>query len=80
MGAGRPVLYYDTPENREAAGDAGLGFRFSGGETCEEVLARVVDDDAALADLGERSRRRVEDRFRWSDIAGEYERVLEELC
>jgi len=80
MGAGRPVLYYDTPENREAAGDAGLRFRFTGGDAFEKVLTQVVDDDAKLAELGARSRRRVAQRYRWSDIAVEYERVLEGLC
>jgi glycosyltransferase involved in cell wall biosynthesis len=80
MGAGRPVLYYDTPENREVAGDAGLRFRFEGAEPCETVLARVLDDEAALAELGTRSRRRVEQRYRWNDIADHYERVLEGLC
>jgi glycosyltransferase involved in cell wall biosynthesis len=80
MGAGRPVLYYDTLENREVAGNAGLRFRFEGENTCETVLTQVLDDDAALVDLGERSRRRVKHRFRWSDIADHYERVLKELC
>ena len=80
MGAGRPVLYYDTPENREVAGPAGRPFRFSGVQSLETVLAEVVEDDAALSELGARSRLRVEQRYLWSDVADRYERVLRTLC
>ena len=44
MGAGRPVLYYDTPENREVAGDVGLRFRFTGDASLEAVIAEVIDE------------------------------------
>ena len=80
MGAGRPVLYYDTPENREVVGDAGLRFRFTGADALEQVLALHIEDDNLLAALGERSRRRVESRYRWRDVADAYERVLEGMC
>jgi glycosyltransferase involved in cell wall biosynthesis len=80
MGAGRPVLYYDTPENREAAGGAGLPFRFDGAPRLDEVLARLVDDEAELAAMGKRSRRRVSERYRWSAVADAYEELLEGLC
>ncbi len=80
MGAGRPVLYYDTPENREVAGDAGRRFCFSGERSLDRVLGELVDDEGALAELGGRSRRRVEDRFLWSDVADAYEKVLRNLC
>ena len=80
MGAGRPVLYYDTPENREVAGVAGLRFRFDGERNLETVLSDVLEDRAELATMGRRSRRRVEERYRWADVADAYERVLEGLC
>jgi glycosyltransferase involved in cell wall biosynthesis len=80
MGAGRPVLYYDTPENREVVGDAGLRFRFAGADALEEVLAIHIEDEELLAEFSERSRRRVESRYRWSDVADAYEQVLEDLC
>jgi glycosyltransferase involved in cell wall biosynthesis len=80
MGAGRPVLYYDTPENREVVADAGRRFRFSGGASLEAVLAEVVDDQEQLAELAARSRRRVDERYRWHDVADAYERMLRELC
>jgi glycosyltransferase involved in cell wall biosynthesis len=80
MGAGRPVLYYDTPENREVAGGAGLPFRFAGDRALERVLERVVEDDAALDGLGGRSRQRVAERYAWEDVATAYEEVLEGMC
>ncbi len=80
MGAGRPVLYYDTPENREVAGDAGRRFRFEGDRSLKNVLDEILDDRAALDRMSTQSLRRVERRFRWNDIADAYERVLSELC
>jgi glycosyltransferase involved in cell wall biosynthesis len=80
MGAGKPVLYYDTPENREVAGTAGRRFTFSGVVSLENVLNELLDDADTLAELGTRSRRRVEERFLWGDVADAYEEVLRELC
>ncbi len=80
MGARRPVLYYDTPENREVAKEAGRRFRFEGEDALEQVLGRVLENVPVLDELSRRSRRVVEQRFRWSDIADAYERVLSELC
>jgi len=80
MGAGRPVLYYDSPENREVAGDAGLRFRFDRGKNLETVLSAILEDRAELATMGSRSRRRVDERYLWADVADQYERVLEGLC
>lgn len=81
MGAGRPVLYYDTPENREVVGGAGRSYRFNPGDhSLDSVLEPLLEDDEELARLAERSRRRVEERYRWSDVAEAYERVLNRLC
>jgi glycosyltransferase involved in cell wall biosynthesis len=80
MGAGRPVLYYDTPENREVAGDAGLRFRFEGDNRLDVIVSSVIDDEERLSEMGRRSRSRVEERYQWSDVADRYEEVLEGLC
>ncbi len=80
MGAGRPVLYYDTPENREVAGDAGLRFRFDRDRGLEDVLTAVLDDETRLSEMGRIARRVVGERYLWSDVADAYERVLEGLC
>jgi glycosyltransferase involved in cell wall biosynthesis len=80
MGAGRPVLYYDTPENREVVGCAGRRYRFEGDQALESVLEQVLDDERVLRKLADQSRSRAEERYRWSDVADAYERVLTELC
>ena len=80
MGAGRPVLYYDTPENREVAGDVGLRFRFTGDTSLENMINGVIDDEQRLRQMGRSAENRVDERYRWSDVADRYERVLESLC
>ena len=80
MGAGRPVLYYDTPENREVAGDVGLSFRFGGDDSLERMIGEVIEDEERLQEMRHRSRHRVEESYRWSDVADRYEKVLEGLC
>ena len=80
MGASRPVLYYDTPENREVAGGVGSRFSFGGDDNLETVIHSVIDDEERLHEMGRLSTRRVEERYRWSDVADRYEKVLEELC
>lgn len=80
MGASRPVLYYDTPENREVASGAGLGFRFSGSTALETVLNEVLDDGPRLDELRRGSRVRVAEKYRWSSVTDAYEEVLQSLC
>ena len=74
------MLYYDTPENREVAGGVGSSFGFGGVNVLEDVIARVIDDEEQLIEMGRLSKRRVEERYRWADVADRYEKVLEELC
>jgi glycosyltransferase involved in cell wall biosynthesis len=80
MGAGRPVLYYDTPENREVAGGAGQPFRFDDDSVLDKALVEVLDDNERLIEMGRRSMQRVEERYLWSDVTDAYERLLEGLC
>lgn len=80
MGAARPVLYYDTPENREVVGDAGIAFRFEGARALAPTLGDVLVDDARLERLGALAAARVAARFCWQDVAAAYERILGELC
>jgi glycosyltransferase involved in cell wall biosynthesis len=80
MGAGRPVLYYDTPENREVVRDAGRPFRFSGARALEHELQGLLADDGRRAELGATARRRVEERYAWDSVTTAYEELLEGLC
>jgi glycosyltransferase involved in cell wall biosynthesis len=80
MGAGRPVLYYDTPENREVAGGAGQSFRLDGEPTLEGTLIEILEDGERLNEMGRNARQRVEERYLWSDVTDAYERLLEGMC
>jgi glycosyltransferase involved in cell wall biosynthesis len=84
MGAGRPVLYYDTPENREVVGDAGQPFRFDrprqGAPGLDQALTELLEDPAALEALAARARARIVERYAWDRVAEDYARVLESLC
>jgi glycosyltransferase involved in cell wall biosynthesis len=80
MGAGRPVVYYDTPENREVAGDAGVRFRFEGDSSLDRVLDSLLDNEGELEAMSRRSRHRVAGSYLWSDVADAYEDLLEGLC
>jgi glycosyltransferase involved in cell wall biosynthesis len=80
MGASRPVLYYDTPENREVASGAGQGFRFSGNAALETVLNDLLENELQLEELRRGSRARVAERYRWSSVTDAYEEVLKSLC
>ena len=52
----------------QAAGEAGTRFRF------------LLENDAALEEMADRSSRCVASRYLWSDVADAYERLLEGLC
>lgn len=80
MGAERPVLFYDTPENREVVGAAGLPFCFEGPRRLDRVLQEVLGRAGRLEELAVRARTRVEARYRWDAVADAYEEVLEDMC
>ncbi len=80
MGAGRVVLYLDNPPNREVVGGVGVPFRFDREPSLTTVLAGVTAEPARFAGLARAARQRVMERYRWDDVATEYERVLEGLC
>jgi len=80
MGAGRPVVYYDTPENREVAGGVALPFLFAGARAMERVVAEVLEDEAALERMSRGSARRVAERYTWERVTGAYEELLGALC
>ncbi len=44
------------------------------------MLTAVLDDETRLREMGRLARRVVDERYLWSDVADQYERVLEGLC
>ena len=78
MGRGALVLYRDTPENAEVAGDAGIPF---GPDTLAARLREVLAmSDAERAEYGRRAAARVAERYSWDAVTAAYEKLLARLA
>ena len=78
MGRGALVLYRDTPENREVAGDAGIAFE---PDTLPAKSRQVLAmDETERERLRERAMDRVRQRYSWDAVTDAYERLLQNLC
>jgi glycosyltransferase involved in cell wall biosynthesis len=79
MGAGRAVVYNDTPENREAVGEAGLPFGPGNEEHLVQVWGRLDREPGLVDHYGSRGRRRVRLHYRWDAVTDAYERLFRRL-
>ena len=82
MAAGLPLLYLDTPENREVAGDAGIAFSPSAADLAEKLRALLAPDPAAVERrqaLGCQARARARRLYDWDEVAAAYEELFREL-
>ena len=78
MGRGALVLYRNTPENAEVAGDAGIPFE--PGELAEK-MQRVLEMREEERDaLRGRALARVRERYSWDAVTDAYERSLGRLA
>ena len=77
LGYGRVVCYNQTPENEEVAGGAALPFDAHASGSLAGLLARILDDPEGHSVWKARARDRVRERYRWEDVVGRYEAVLE---
>ena len=80
MGRGAPVLFLDTPENREVA--EGVGLMYS---KDERRLASVMESVAGMsaderADLSKASHERVRKRYDWETVVDRYEELFCQLA
>ena len=80
MGAGLPVLYSDTPENREAAGDTGLPFPVGDAAALAAAWQRLEDEPGLARDLGRRAAERIDACYRWERVTDAYEALLRGLA
>ena len=78
MGAGNCVIVFDTPENREVVGDAGLFF--SSVEELGRLLQSAVNDPARVENYRGRAQARALANYSWDAIADQYERLFQDLC
>ncbi len=77
LGYGRVVCYHASPENEEVAAGAALPFDVHRPETLARLLTEILDDPGRYSVWKEQAGRRVQERYRWEDVASRYEAVLE---
>ena len=74
MGRGALVLYRNTPENAEVAGDAGIAFE---PDTLAAAIRQAIGmSDAQRESLCQRAMERVRERYSWDAVTDAYERLL----
>jgi glycosyltransferase involved in cell wall biosynthesis len=78
MAAGKPILYLDTPENRETAGEAGVPFRADSGILAAE-MSHLLADAKVRQELGRRARERATSLFGWEETTRKYEDLFAQL-
>lgn len=78
MAAGNPVLYLDTPENVETAGNAALRYGKSEPELTAQLQA-LLDDSSTRQQLAIRAKERADALYRWDAIANKYQKVFTTL-
>jgi len=78
MGRGALVLYRNTPENAEVAGDAGIPFEAD--ELAPKLKLSLALTDAERAEYRRRATDRVRQRYSWDAIAEAYRTLLGRLA
>ena len=77
MAARNAVLYLDTPENRETAGDCGLSFG-SEAELAQKITSLTAQPQV-LDDLADKAQQRAQQLFSWDRITTQYETLFSEM-
>jgi glycosyltransferase involved in cell wall biosynthesis len=77
MGRGALVLYLNTPENAEVAGDAAIPF--DAGDVGEKLELVLNMPEAERAEWGRRAMERVAQRYSWEAVTDQYEALLIKL-
>jgi glycosyltransferase involved in cell wall biosynthesis len=77
MGRGALVLYLNTPENAEVAGDAAIPFE--AGELRKKLELILNMPGTERAEWGRRAMERVAERYSWDRVTEEYEQLLLEM-
>jgi glycosyltransferase involved in cell wall biosynthesis len=75
MAAENAILYLDTPENAETAGEAAIPYSKSETDLAEK-LQSLLEHVEARRELAERARQRAHELYRWEAIAENYEKVF----
>ncbi len=78
MASENAVLYLDSPENNETAGDAAIRFSKSAYDLAAK-LQLLLDDPRARQQWALRAAARARQLFRWEEVAEQYEKLFEEM-
>jgi len=78
MVAGNPVLYLDTPENRETAADCAVAFRPDAADLAAQ-LTRLLADPSLRDSRAHKARERAEAAFGWEAVTRSYESLFAKL-
>ncbi len=78
MAAQKPILYLDTPENRETAGDAAIPFRAGISDLASE-MSRLLGDSHSRLELARKAQERAARLFGWEETTQKYEALFSEL-
>ena len=74
MGRGALVLYRNTPENAEVAGDTGIPFE--PGELVEKIRLVLAMSEEERERLRAKAEQRVRERYSWDAVTDAYEKLL----
>ena len=79
MGRGAPVLYLDTPENREVAGGVGLAYPKDEGRlaAAAESVANMTSEERTR--LSQASAERAERNYNWETVVDRYGELFRQL-
>jgi glycosyltransferase involved in cell wall biosynthesis len=77
MGRGALVLYLDTPESAEVAGDAAVAFEED--DLVEKLQWAVQVPETERSLWGQRASERIEKVYSWNAVTDQYEALLRGL-
>ena len=78
MAAENAVVYLDSPENNETAGDAAIRYTKSPDDLAAK-LQPLLDNPDERQRWAERAAARAQQLYRWDAVAVKYERLFEEI-
>jgi glycosyltransferase involved in cell wall biosynthesis len=79
MAIGLPAIVSDAPGNVDAVGDAGVVVPAGDVDGLRDALVRLAADASLRTALGERARKRVEDRFSLEQMLDGTRRVYSQV-
>jgi glycosyltransferase involved in cell wall biosynthesis len=78
MGAGAPSLAYDSPFTREVLGDD-IDVYYEDADSLAEQMLRLLDSESLSDELAAHGRRRVAERYNWSEVCDAYLDLIGDL-